>query len=194
MPFITEELWGVTAVTPRASLLALANWPSHDGLENAEAEAEIGWLVDTVGEIRSIRAEMNVPPSAVAPLIVVGANELTQARVRRHEAAIRRLARVETIELADAAPKGSAQIVVGEATACLPLGNLIDLVAEKARIEKAVGKTEAEMDRIGKKLANEKFVANADPEVVAAERERFAELEVQMANLRTALLRISEAG
>ncbi|CDZ51467.1 valine--tRNA ligase [Neorhizobium galegae] len=191
MPFMTEELWAHTET--RDGLLCHADWPAPEFADQAAAE-EINWLVDLVTGLRSARAEMNVPPSAVAPLIVVGANELTQARLRRHEAAVRRLARVETIELADAAPKGSAQIVIGEATACLPLGNLIDLVAEKARIEKAVGKTEAEMDRIGKKLANEKFVANADPEVVAAERERFAELEVQMANLKTALLRISEAG
>ncbi|MBP2559272.1 valyl-tRNA synthetase [Neorhizobium galegae] len=191
MPFMTEELWAHTET--RDGLLCHADWPAPEFADQAAAE-EINWLVDLVTGLRSARAEMNVPPSAVAPLVVVGANELTQARLRRHEAAVRRLARVETIELADAAPKGSAQIVVGEATACLPLGNLIDLVAEKARIEKAVGKTEAEMDRIGKKLANEKFVANADPEVVAAERERFAELEVQMANLKTALLRISEAG
>ncbi|CDZ38870.1 valine--tRNA ligase [Neorhizobium galegae] len=191
MPFMTEELWAHTET--RDGLLCHADWPAPE-FADATAAEEINWLVDLVTGLRSARAEMNVPPSAVAPLIVVGANDLTQARLRRHEAAVRRLARVETIELADAAPKGSAQIVVGEATACLPLGNLIDLVAEKARIEKAVGKTEAEMDRIGKKLANEKFVANADPEVVAAERERFAELEVQMANLKTALLRISEAG
>ncbi|CDZ72085.1 valine--tRNA ligase [Neorhizobium galegae] len=191
MPFMTEELWAHTET--RDGLLCHADWPAPEFADQAAAE-EINWLVDLVTGLRSARAEMNVPPSAVAPLIVVGANELTQARLRRHEAAVRRLARVETIELADAAPKGSAQIVVGEATACLPLGNLIDLVAEKARIEKAVGKTEAEMDRIGKKLANEKFVANADPEVVAAERERFAELEIQMANLKIALLRISEAG
>ncbi|MEQ1409204.1 valine--tRNA ligase [Neorhizobium sp. Rsf11] len=191
MPFMTEELWAHTA--PRDSLLCHADWPAPEFFDRAAAE-EINWLVDLVSGLRSARAEMNVPPSAVAPLIVVGANETSQSRLIRHEAAIRRLARVETIELADIAPKGAAQIVVGEATACLPLGNLIDLAAEKVRVEKAVAKTESELDRIGKKLANEKFVTNADPEVVAAERERFAELQVQMANLKTALKRITEAG
>ncbi|MNT54781.1 Valine--tRNA ligase [compost metagenome] len=83
---------------------------------------------------------------------------------------------------------------MGEATACLPLGNLIDVAAEKARLEKAIGKADAEMERIAKKLGNEKFVANADPEVVAADRERNAELEVQIANLKTALARVNEAG
>jgi valyl-tRNA synthetase len=191
MPFMTEELWAHTEA--RDGLLCHADWPAPEFADQAAAE-EVNWLVDLVTGLRSARSEMNVPASATAPLIVVGANELTQSRLKRHEAAIRRLARVENIDLADVAPKGAAQIVVGEATACLPLGNLIDLAAEKARIEKTVGKTESEMDRIGKKLANEKFVANADPDVVAAERERFAELEVQMANLKTALLRISEAG
>jgi valyl-tRNA synthetase len=191
MPFMTEELWAHTS--SRSNLLCHADWPAPSFADQDAAE-EINWLVDLVTGLRSARAEMNVPPSAIAPLIVVGANELSQQRFGRHDAAIRRLARVESIERADMAPKGAAQIVIGEATACLPLGNLIDLTAEKARIEKAVGKTEAEMDRIGKKLSNERFVANADPEIVAAERERFAELEVQMASLKTAMLRVSEAG
>jgi valyl-tRNA synthetase len=191
MPFMTEELWAHTA--ERDGLLAHGDWPAAD-FSDEEAASEINWLVDLVSGLRSARSEMNVPPSATAPLIVVGANEATAFRMRRHEAAIKRLARVESIEPADSAPKGAAQIVVGEATACLPLGNLIDLAAEKARIEKAIGKTEQEMERLNKKLSNEKFIANADPEVVAADRERYAELEVQLANLKIALTRIAEAG
>ena len=112
----------------------------------------------------------------------------------RHAAAIRRLARADEIRAGDVAPKGSAQIIIGEATVCLPLGNLVDLAAEKARLEKAIGKVDAEMERIDKKLSNEKFVANADPEVVATERERKAELEVQLTGLKTAMQRVNEAG
>jgi valyl-tRNA synthetase len=191
MPFMTEELWAHTA--DRATLLCHADWPKPE-FEDAAAAEEINWLVDLVSGLRSARAEMNVPPAALAPLIVVGANELTRSRLVRHEAAIRRLARADSVELADVAPKGAAQVVIGEATACLPLGSLIDLTAERARIEKAIAKAEADMDRVAKKLSNEKFVANADPDVVAAERERQAELELQLANLRTALARVSEAG
>ncbi|MCJ8520500.1 valyl-tRNA synthetase [Pseudorhizobium tarimense] len=191
MPFMTEELWIHTAA--RDALLCHADWPAPEFADDAAA-AEINWLVDLVSGLRSTRAEMNVPPSAVAPLIVVGANDITITRLKRHDAAIRRLARVESIETTDTAPKGAAQVVVGEAIACLPLGTLIDLVAEKARIEKLIGKTEADMDRVAKKLNNEKFVQNADPEVVAAERERYAELEVQLTALRTAAQRIAEAG
>ncbi|MGE6740232.1 valine--tRNA ligase [Allorhizobium pseudoryzae] len=191
MPFMTEELWAHTA--SRDSLLCHADWPVATFADEAAA-AEINWLVDLVTGLRSARSEMNVPPSAKAPLIVVGATALTEGRLQRHDAAIKRLARVETIELAETAPRGAAQVVVGEATACLPLGSLIDLVAERARIEKSHAKTQAEIDRAEKKLGNEKFVANADPEVVAAERERLAELLVLRASLETALKRIDEAG
>jgi valyl-tRNA synthetase len=191
MPFMTEELWTHTA--DRDTLLCHADWPAPEFADEVAA-AEINWLIDLVSGLRSARAEMNVPPAAVAPLVVVGASDQTETRLKRHDAAIRRLARVESIETAQTAPKGAAQVVVGEAIACLPLGSLIDLAAEEARIEKAIGKTEAEMDRVAKKLANEKFVQNADPEVVAAERERYAELEVQMASLKIAAQRIAEAG
>ncbi|MCF6370711.1 valine--tRNA ligase [Rhizobium halophilum] len=191
MPFMTEELWSHTA--SRGTLLCHADWPRPEFSDDAAA-ADINWLIDLVSGLRSARAEMNVPPSAIAPLVVVGANDITTSRLKRHDAAIRRLARVESITTTDTAPKGAAQVVVGEAIACLPLGNLIDLVAEKARIEKAIGKAEADRDRVAKKLANDKFVQNADPEVVAAERERYAELEVQLTALRTAAQRIAEAG
>ncbi|MBW8298682.1 MAG: class I tRNA ligase family protein [Hydrogenophaga sp.] len=195
MPFMTEELWAHTAGEGRArdTLLCHAAWPAPDFADDLAA-ADINWLVDLVSGIRSVRAEMNVPPGAVAPLVVVGANGVTRDRLVRHEASIKRLARVEAIALADEAPKGAAQIVVGEATACLPLGTLIDLSAEKARLEKAIAKVEQEMGRIAGKLANEKFVANANPDVVAAERERYQELEQQKASLDTALKRVVEAG
>ena len=191
MPFMTEELWAHTAA--RDGLLAHGEWPVS-GFADADAADEINWLVDLVSGLRSARSEMNVPPSATAPLIMVGANAVTSSRLARHEAAICRLARVESISTADVAPKGAAQIIVGEATACLPLGNLIDLGTEKARIEKAIVKNEQEKDRLGKKLSNEKFIANADPDVVAADRERHAELEVQLESLKIALQRVIEAG
>ncbi|MDO6964011.1 valine--tRNA ligase [Rhizobium alvei] len=190
MPFMTEELWEHTAERDR--LLCHAAWPSSDFADN-EAADDINWLIDLVTGIRSARAEMNVPPASKAPLVIVGANSVTRERGERHGAAIERLARIEGVSFAEAAPKGSAQIVVGEATACLPLGQLIDVSAEKARLDKALGKTQADIDRILSKLGNEKFVANAKPEVVEAEREKLAELEQQKASLETALKRISEA-
>ncbi|MCZ4089425.1 valine--tRNA ligase [Sinorhizobium psoraleae] len=195
MPFMTEELWEKTGGPgrERETLLCHAEWPSAFYADDAAAD-EINWLIDLVSGIRSVRAEMNVPPAATAPLVIVGANGLTSERLDRHISAIKRLARVESIEHAAVAPRGSAQIVIAEATACLPLGNLIDLAAEKLRLEKAIAKVEVERERILGKLANEKFVANAKAELVEAERERLVELDLQKDSLGVALSRVSEAG
>jgi valyl-tRNA synthetase len=195
MPFMTEELWAQTAGEgrERSTLLCHAAWPAPE-FEDAEAAGDINWLVDLVSGIRSVRSEMNVPAAAIAPLVVVEANETTRERLVRHETAIRRLARVGNITLADTAPKGSAQLVLGEATICLPLGDLVDLKAEEARLKKEVAKVTEEIARIAKKLSNEKFVANAREDVVAAEREKLAEFEETQARLATALERVRSAG
>ncbi|MEP9398135.1 valine--tRNA ligase [Mesorhizobium sp. KR2-14] len=195
MPFMTEELWAHTAGEgqERTTLLCHAEWPAPS-FEDADAAAEINWLVDLVSGIRSVRSEMNVPPAAMAPLVMVGANEITKARLERHDSAIKRLARVDDVTFAEAAPKGSAQIVLGEATACLPLGSLINLEAEAARLQKELGKVTEEVARIHKKLSNEKFVANAAPEIVAGEREKLVEFQEAQEKLNNALARVREAG
>ncbi|PWK65904.1 valine--tRNA ligase [Aminobacter sp. AP02] len=195
MPFMTEELWAHTAGEgkERASLLCHAAWPAPD-FEDTAAAAEINWLVDLVSGIRSVRSEMNVPPAAIAPLVFVGANDETLARLKRHQSAIARLARVGEITHEAAAPKGAAQIVAGEATACLPLGSLIDLSAEAARLQKELAKTTEEIARLHKKLSNEKFVASAPEEIVAAEREKLEDYRQMQEKLDTALSRVRDAG
>ncbi|WP_223478028.1 valine--tRNA ligase [Oricola indica] len=192
MPFMTEELWALTA-EDRQALICHAEWP-HSEFEDDDAAGEINWLIDLVTGIRSVRSEMNVPASATAPLVMVDAAEETRARLLRHEPAIKRLARVEDIVVESAVPRGSAQIVVGEATACLPLGGLIDVDAERARLTKAIGKIEGDIKKLEGKLANEKFVANAKPEVVAGEREKLAEAVPERDSLKAALARIEQIG
>jgi valyl-tRNA synthetase len=195
MPFMTEELWAQTAGEGqnRSTLLCHAAWPAPD-FEDDGAAAEINWLIDLVSGVRSVRSEMNVPPSAIAPLVLLGANEETRERLTRHEAAIKRLARVGEISHADAAPAASAQFVLGEATACLPLGTLIDLKAEAARLQKELAKVTEEIARLHKKLSNEKFIANASKEVVAADREKLEESREAQAKLDTALSRVRSEG
>ncbi len=195
MPFITEELWTLTAGEgdAREDLLCLTDWPQPE-FEDGDAAEEINWLVELVSGIRSVRSEMNVPPSAIAPLVIIGANSTTRERAARHDPAIRRLARIGELGFDTSAPKASAQIVVGEATACLPLGDLIDLQAEAARLEKAIAKTADEMARIEKKLGNPQFVAKAAADVVDGEREKLAELAAARAKLETALARVRETG
>jgi valyl-tRNA synthetase len=192
MPFMTEELWALTA-EDRQELICHAEWP-HSEFEDDDAAGEINWLIDLVTGIRSVRSEMNVPASATAPLVMVDAAEETRARLLRHEPAIKRLARVEDIVLESAVPRASAQIVIGEATACLPLGGLIDVDAERARLTKAIGKIEGDIKKLEGKLANEKFVANAKPEVVAGEREKLAEAIPERDSLKAALARIEQIG
>lgn len=192
MPFMTEELWEHLA-GPDAGLACHAAWPAPV-FEDEAAAAEINWLIDLVSGLRSVRAEMNVPAAAKSQLVMVGTSTITGERLVRHEPAIRQLARVTDIVLESAVPGGSAQIVVGEATACLPLGELIDFTAEKARLEKALAKLGDDIDKIERKLANEKFVANAKPEIVLSEREKLADLLGQKDKIAQAIDRVSQTG
>ncbi len=194
MPFMTEELWAHTAGEgrERTTLLCHARWPDPD-FEDAEAAAEMNWLVDLVSGIRSVRSEMNVPAGAIAPLVVVGSNATTRQRLERHDAAVRRLARVDAMSLADAPPAAAAQLVLGEATFCLPLGGLIDLAAEATRLQKELAKVTEEIARIHKKLSNERFVQNAAPEIVEGEREKLVEFQTTQEKLSVALSRVRES-
>jgi valyl-tRNA synthetase len=194
MPFITEELWAHTAGEgqSRSTLLAHARWP-RPAFEDKAAADEINWLLDLVTGIRSVRSEMNVPAGAIAPLVVVGGGNETRARLARHDSAIKRLARVGDVSFADVAPKASAQLVLGEATFCLPLGALIDVGVEAARLKKEIAKADDEIARIDKKLGNPQFVAKAAEEVVASEREKRGDLIVARDRLAIALSRVVES-
>jgi valyl-tRNA synthetase len=195
MPFITEELWDrlVEVGVERENLLCLSTWPVFEGLADADADAEIGWLIALIGEVRSVRNEMNVPGGAKVPLVLIGAGKAERARVEHHEGTIKRLARLDAISFAKTAPRGSAQIVLGETTAALPLAGVIDMAAERARLTREIEKTEAEIAKIDAKLANEQFVAKAPPEVVEENRERRADFEATLKKLRAALKRVEAA-
>jgi valyl-tRNA synthetase len=189
MPFVTEELWAQTGT--RDGQLITAAWPQLGGLTDADAQAEMDWMVNLVTEIRRVRAEMNVPAGAKLAMIAVGASEETQARLLRHEAVISRMARLADIGVADSVPPASAQIVIGEATIALPLEGVIDFDAERARITKEVARLDGEMKRLDGKLSNERFVANAPEEVVAEQREKLAEYRSQREKMIEALERLS---
>ncbi len=192
MPFVTEELWAKTGEQgpAREYLLALAPWPQLDELADAEADAEIGWLVQLISEVRSVRSDANVPAAAKIPLVIAGAADATKARAGRHDETIKRLARLDSITFATSAPKGSAQIVVGEATAALPLAGVIDMDAEKKRIAREIDKTVTEIKKVTDRLANPQFMAKAPPEVVEELKERGADFESKQSRLKLALQRI----
>ncbi|KAF2990444.1 Valine--tRNA ligase [Methylocystis sp. MJC1] len=190
MPFITEELWAIKGAEgpARDSLLVLAQWPSLEGLEDAEAESEIGWVVDLISEVRSLRAEMNL--NVETELLLIGADAGLQARATRWEETIRKLARQSKIGFADAAPKSSAQIIVRGGVVAIPLEGVIDLGAEKARLAKEIGKLEGEVKKVDAKLANPGFLAKADEDVIEEHKERRDEAQARIEKLSAAMGRL----
>ena len=193
MPFVTEELWAETGKfgTPRESMLILSEWPDLAGLEDAAADADLNWLIDVITNVRSVRSEMNVPAGAKLQMVVVGAGEETLRRLVAGTSLITRLARLEEISPQASVPGESAQFVVGEATFALPLAGVIDIAAEKARLEKEVTKLDAEIAQIDKKLGNEQFVAKAPEEVIEEQKSRREAAVERRHHILEALKRLS---
>jgi valyl-tRNA synthetase len=193
MPFITEELWAITSepVMMREKLLALSEWPRLNGLEDKAAETEIGWVIDLVTAIRSVRAEMNI--TASIPLVLAGASVETKARAERWTEFIKRLARVSEISSSSTAPRGSVQFIVRGETVALPLKGVIDLAAERARLEKEMQKADADVARVDTKLKNPNFMARAPEEVVEEEKEKREEALDRKAIITAALERLKGA-
>jgi valyl-tRNA synthetase len=196
MPFITEELWRVTAEggPTRPGLLAMANWPELAGLEDAAAEAEIGWAVDLITTVRSLRAEMNIVPATLTPLVLVGVSAETRERADRWSDVIRRLARLADLSFAAQAPEGSIQLLVRGEAAALPLKGVVDFAAERARLEKEIAKVDADIKRVDAKLSNADFVRKAPEEVIEGEREKREEAVARRVKFAEALARIKSAG
>lgn len=190
MPFITEELWH-SMKSDRATDLILATWPSEIAADE-EAAADVNWAIKFITEIRSTRSEMNVPAGAKATALVVGASERTARRIADWQDMIGRLARIESLTAVDAADsKGAAQVVVDEATVYLPLADLMDIEAEKARLDKSIEKLNKEAGGLKGRLSNEKFLAKAPEHVVAEAKEQLADLDVQIEKLQAALARLA---
>jgi valyl-tRNA synthetase len=190
MPFITEELWARTATRPR-DLLIVSPWPvlAREPID-AAASAEMQWMIDLISGVRSVRAEMNVPPAAKMPLVLKGASAEIRDRLDRNANVILTLARLSTIDVSDSIPKGSAQFVIGEAVAALPLGDVIDFAKERARLEKELNKARDEIARFDAKLSNEQFVSRAPEEVLTEQREKRAEAAALQARLQEAMTRL----
>ncbi len=166
-------------------------WPEFSGLADAEADAEMHWVIGLIEGIRSVRAEMNVPAGAKIGLVLTGASDAVAARLDRNRALIERLARLKTSGIADAAPDGSVTMVLDDCSANLPLAGHIDVAAEKARLTKALGKAEKEAGGIEKKLSNQGFLAKAPEEVVEEQRDRLSAAQSEAARLNAALEKLA---
>jgi valyl-tRNA synthetase len=175
-------------------MLVLADWPEPDWPADAQAEAEMGWVVDLVSAVRSVRSEMNIAPSTLIPVALIGASSETQLRALKWSDVIQRLARTSgLIGLMNSVPPGSVQLVVRGEMVALPLTGVIDFAAERARLEKELAKIGADIDKIDKKLGNADFIARAPEEVVDEQRDRREEAEDRATKLRAALERLKGA-
>ena len=189
MPFVTEALWGQH---PRAKLLCHADWPAYgSGLIDAGADAEMNWVIGLIEEIRSVRAQMHVPAGARVTLVALDTSADQMAALERNRALVARLARVEHFERAAEAPKGAVTLTVQGATLCLPLADVIDIAAERARLRKAIDKLDKEAQGLRAKLANAAFLARAPEEVVDESRTRLEAAEEERAILAAAETRLA---
>jgi valyl-tRNA synthetase len=190
MPFVTEELWQVTGAD-RKTLLALSAWPSLEGIGDARAEAEIGWVIDLISAIRSVRAEMNV--NVALPLIMIRVGDQVWQRAQRWSEFIKRMAKISSVSKVPVPKPGTLQLIVRGEIAGLELAGLVDLAAERARLAKEMAKCDADIARIDAKLNNPNFVARAPEEVVEEEKEKRDEAQMREAKLAEALRRLQDA-
>jgi valyl-tRNA synthetase len=180
-------------LSPPMSLPPILLAPEPADFKDEAAEAEIGWLVDLLTAIRSVRAEMNIPPATLTPLVLAQASAETRDRVPRWNDVMKRMARLSEISFADRAPEGAVQLVVRGEVAALPLKGVIDLAAEKVRLDKEIAKADADIKRVDAKLSNEKFVANAPDEIVEEEKEKREAAVARKEKILEALERLKHA-
>ncbi len=194
MPFITEELWGTLA--KRDHMLIHAKWPTYTpaDLLDEKADAEMTWVISLIEGVRSARAQMHVPAGLQVPMLVSDLDAAGRDAWDRNEMLIKRLARIDSLESADALPKGCVTVTVTGGTFGLPLAGLIDIDEEKARLEKTLGKLGKEIAGLKGRLNNPRFAESAPEEVVEEARDNLAAREEEEAQLRAALARLAEIG
>jgi len=193
MPFITEELWQTTGA--RARMLVHTHWPGYDSeLIDRDSLREMGWVIALIEEIRSARAQMHVPAGLKLDMVQLALDAAGRQAWTRNQALIKRLARIEALTEAAAAPKGSVLVAVEGGTFALPLAGIIDLAAEQARLSKALEKLEKDLNGLRARLGNPAFVAAAKEGVVEETREKLAQGEAESAKLAAALKRVAELG
>ncbi|KPQ07644.1 MAG: valyl-tRNA synthetase ValS [Rhodobacteraceae bacterium HLUCCA12] len=189
MPFITEELWALTG--DRTSMAALAHWPEYGpDIADAAADREMSWVIGLIEAVRSARTQMRVPVGLKLPMLALDQDEAAHTAYARNAALIERLARIDGMHPADAAPKGALSIAVEGATYALPLEGVIDIGAERDRLRKSADRLEKDIAGLKNRLDNPRFLANASEEVVAEARQQLAEKTDEAARLGDVLARL----
>ena len=193
MPFITEELWG--ALSERQKMLVHADWPDYGAdLIDEAAQAQMSWVIGVIEGVRSARAQMHVPAGLYVPLLALPMGDAEALAWAANETLIKRLARIEGLEIVSDFPKGCVTVPVGGATLAMPLADIIDVAEEKARLEKTLGKLAKELGGLRGRLNNPKFAASAPADVVEETRENLRAREEDEARIKEALSRLAELG
>jgi len=188
MPFVTEELWSKMGARPHE--LIVAKWPEPQTVIDPQAKAEVEWLIALIGNLRGAKAELGIAPGARLVAYLASPTEETRAIIERNGGAIDRLARLGAIRF-EAAPAGPAmQVGAGDATLAIPLEGVIDIAAEKARLEKALAASCKERDSIAKRLQNPAFAEKAKPEAVEKAKADHAQHAAEAERLASALERL----
>ena len=192
MPFVTEELWHALAspTHPREADLILARWPQPGAAGDAAAKAEVEWLIALVSGLRTARNELGLAPGAKLEAWLPEPSDATRAVIAGNGAAIDRLARLSAIHFAPAPAGAAMQVGAGDATLIVPLEGLIDIGAERARLEKALATAEKEAGALAGRLNNASFVERAKPEAVDKARADHAHHTAEAARLAAALARL----
>jgi valyl-tRNA synthetase len=197
MPFITEEIWG--QVAGRAGLdgdtIMLRPYPEpNDDAADAAAIADIEWVKQFILGIRQIRGEMDISPGKTLPVLLQHAGSADERRATEHAQLLQRVGRVESISILKEGeqPPAAATALLGDMRLLVPMKGLIDVDAERARLDKQMERTKAELSKANGKLGNEKFVNNAPAAVVTQERERVVEFEKTIVQLTEQLQKLDE--
>ena len=188
MPFVTEELWN--ALAPRAAELIVAQWPAPQAHVDAQAKAEVEWLIALIGNLRGAKVELGLAPGARLEAYLPEPSTATRDIIARNPQAIERLARLSAIHFAPAPAGAAMQIGAGDANLIVPLEGLIDIDAEKTRLAKALAASEKERDALDKRLSNPAFVDKAKPEAVDKARADHAAHAAEADRLAAALERL----
>jgi len=192
MPFVTEELWEQIG-DQRPQALITSPWPDFGGtLVNCAAEDEMGWVVELISSIRSVRSEMNVPPAAKISMVISGAGDVSKGWAQTHGELIHRLARVGDIAFDVGSSKGAVQLVHRDTTVMLHIADVLDLDQESARLQKAVAKSDVEIMKFQKKLGNQNFLSRAPENVIQEQKNRLADEQATKEKLNNALTRLSD--
>jgi valyl-tRNA synthetase len=193
MPFISEEIW--QHLPHEGQSLMVANWPRYDRAKlDAQAEEEVGCLQDVIGAVRNIRAEMGIPPSRKARVLLKVDDEKVLERLKANRRYLLDPAKIEelVVDREVERPKATATVVVKGVEVFVPLEGLIDLDTERQRLEKEIGRISALLAGIRKKLSNEDFLRRAPREVVKRERAKGEELDQRLAKLQENLKLIAQ--